>query len=264
MRRNRSRFPSLRTPLTMAALLVLLAGLSSAMGVRPVESGGWRIPNATVDAAVKRVNTTKGTDIKVKYVPDGVNDGKLVISQVPGAGRFIARTGQTQSPPVETVGIELHPDKIRQIAPEVDQYPELWEEMLVLILLHEWSHIQTGQGGEGVPDTPANSGPTTPDDCDHLKVLVKDGERACQKVQDMAGSTAAGETDTSRCKKSTAFCKLHKWLQDRANTPANAAANCPGVTLYPNPADPTGPGLVIPPCLNCPNPGENCPTHYTH
>ncbi|MBI5363832.1 MAG: hypothetical protein HZA53_11685 [Planctomycetes bacterium] len=203
----------------------------------------WKIPSTTLNAAAEKAMAASGRHVDIKYSVNLDSDSGVLVTQLekktgPLAGTIIQ--GGSAS------AIVIYPQQIREKIPGIDTLPGLWEDLLVLVLIHELEHVPTGQGGGGVPDKPKGSPPNTADPCAHMKLYQSDASRACEKIQSIIGNESIPANE--RCKKRKALCKFYEYLEGLGNTApnVNAAPNC-------DPPVPVQNGKIISPCSHCTN-----------
>ena len=151
------------------------------------------------------------------------------------------------------MAINLYPQTVYAQFPGTDRDQRYLEDILFLMLCHEFEHMPTGEGGRGVPGHPSDSNgqQSQVNRCETIRHYMRDADRACAEVS--AARADPTLTQEERCKKVKGFCRFHKYVQDLANTPDNlqAAPNCA-------PPIPASGSHVVHDCAcsteECPNP----------
>lgn len=231
---------------TVAPVGGALATFEPAAHSRLIVTGDeWQIPKETIDNAVKRANAASGRNVQHTYRTS--DSTKVYITQaIPsdGPGTKLAATKAQLS------SIVICPHNIRNAVPAASD-PKIMEDVLTIVLLHEFEHLYPADGGDNIPGTNPNG--TEP--CGHLGEYKRDGERTCAAVKAILDDAALGNEE--KCRRVYALCKFLQWLQGH-NIPSEvvAAGNC-------QPPIPTPNGKLVQDCGYCPAPGLECPVHGT-
>ena len=232
--------------------MMFLSMLSLAfLGVALTPTGVSLVPSSTASAAdgvgitpetlkgpVDAANALVGTNVTVDFEIDG--DGDIYV-QTEGKtdGESLASTpvvdeGTDELDDDWTVMIELYPAEIAEHLPSAADNAKALEEVLVLILTHEFRHVATGDGGKGRKGRKKAGDPKDPsddpDDCEHLEDLKADQDLACSRISVIQADSEISNED--KCEMIQALCQYIDFLRSIANTPLNvghAQASCPEV-----------------------------------